>query len=403
MAPTQEAVESVQAAQEQPALAEKAASTTTSHGSEEYTIVHTGPRKKTKKTVHLDDDEEPLNDTTATLEKKSKKTGRLQKKLHKKQQKISTKVRNFLDLPAELLEEILGHLRPSDIFRVALLNHATREFVIQHETPIAKDIMDRRYWVLSRCFPLPVALKCLDGPSRAALLNPNWQEKTNINTKPYFHIKPLDQQRVCSCMSCLQAWNSLNILLDFAHFQHDLDNREPIPMIPRGTNPEWNSQLTGTHARIVEKAMSSPLTFAAILEKHLKSIVGTLLRQARFPPSMPMHRHNKAAVPAKTVHPIRLYHISEKDAAREDDSFLERDGKPSYELPFHRDNYYSLLAYVPNRKRSKEEQRWMYYDVSGAHARDIEWIRRFYMPGSAAPQVRGQEEFVASFRKATTT
>ncbi|KAK4549159.1 hypothetical protein LTR36_007617 [Oleoguttula mirabilis] len=379
---------------------------TTSSQAEEYTIVQTAPRKKTKQVAVLDEDG-PLIDTTEALAKNSKKLARLQKKQQKKQAKSSFKVHNFLDLPAELLQEILGHLRPSDVRRVAQLNTATRDFIQQNETSIAKDIIERRYWVLRRCFPLPLAFEDVEEPSRAALLNPRWQERTGINKKPYSHIKALDAQDVCSCPSCLLAWNNLNVVLDFEHFQWNLDHREPIPMIPRGSNPEWNRELTESHARTVEKAMGSPLCYAAILEMHLNSILGTLLRQARFPPKVPIHRHNKptAAAPAKTAHPIRLYQVTEKDASTEEDSFLERDGRPSYEMPFHRDNYYNLLAYVPNRKWSREEQRWVYY-AAGAHERDLAWVRDRFMPVTlpAAYVPEGShEEFAAKSQAAMAT
>ncbi|KAK5125096.1 hypothetical protein LTR85_000770 [Meristemomyces frigidus] len=402
---TPEKAERISPPQETTAPAEKASSIASSTQTEEYTIVHTAPRKKPRNTASLDDDE-PLIDTTEALAKNSKKLARLQKKQQKKQAKSSSKVHNFLDLPAELLQEILGHLRPSDVRYVAQINSATREFIRQNEVSIAKDITERRYWVLRRCFPLPVAFAEVDEASRAALLNPQWQERTGINKKPYSHIKALDAQQICSCPSCLLAWNNLNVVLDFAHFQWNLDHREPIPMLPRGSNPDWNRQLTDAHARIVEKAMISPLCYAAILERHLNSILGTLLRQVRFPPKVPIHRHNKpmTTAAAKTVHPIRLYHVTESDAATEDDTFLERDGRPSYEMPFHRDNYYSLLAYVPNRKWSREEQRWMYY-AAGAHDRDLMWVKDRFTPVSAPAEPPGcsHEEFVASFQAAMTT
>ncbi|TKA24254.1 hypothetical protein B0A50_06018 [Salinomyces thailandicus] len=349
---------------------------------EEYTVVHTGkPRGKPKKTI-VEDQDEPLIDHTVALAKNSKKTKRLLKQQQKRQQKASSRVRNFLELPAELLQEILGHLLPTDVFRISQLNHATNDFIRQNEVAIAKDIMDRRYWVLRKCLPLPVPFHEVDETSKAALLNPSWQEKMNINRKPYQHIKPTDPQNVCSCPSCLLAWNNLNVVLDFSFFQWHLNHREPIPMIPRGTTPEWNVELIEAHARVIDKAMRSPLSYAAVLQTHLNSTTGTLLRQVRFPPKkQPIHRHNKlvAPLPAKTVHPIRLYHVTEKDAVEEDDKFLERDGKPSYEFPFHRDNYYSLLAYVPNRKWSKEEQRWMYY-AQGSHERDLTWVRERFTP-----------------------
>ncbi|KAK1057376.1 hypothetical protein LTR74_014206 [Friedmanniomyces endolithicus] len=347
---------------------------------QDYTIVQ--PLRKTGRKAVCVEDEEPLVDTTAAMAKNSKKTRRLQKQQQKRQQRAAARDRpeSFLDLPAELLQEILGYLRPSDVFRLQLLNSATRLFIQQNERAIAKDIMDRRYWVLQRCFPLPIRLQAVDEHTRVALLNPRREKMTEIHKKPYQHIKPLDPQEVCSCPSCLVAWNNLNVALDFAYFQGHLNHREPIPMIPRGSSPKWNSELTEAHAQIVEKAISSALTYAAILKIHLDSTVGTLLRQVRFPPQTRVHQHNKM-ISTKTFHPSTLYQVTERDANGSDE-FLERDGalvRPSYDVPFNRDNYYSLLAYVPNRKWSRDERKWLYY-ARGAHERDLEWTRRWFLP-----------------------
>ncbi|KAK1066359.1 hypothetical protein LTR74_007246 [Friedmanniomyces endolithicus] len=346
----------------------------------DYTIVQSTRRAGRKPTIA--ENEEPLVDTTAAMAKNSKKTRRLQKQQQKRHQRAVARDRpaSFLDLPAELLQEILGYLRPSDVFRLQLLNSATRDFIQQNERAIAKDIMDRRYWVLQRCFPLPIRLEEVDEHTRLALLNPRREKMTEIHKKPYQHIKPLDPREVCSCPSCLVAWNNLNVALDFAYFQGHLNHREPIPMIPRGSSPKWNSELTEAHARIVERAISSPLTYATILEIHLDSTVSTLLRQVRFPPQTRVHQHNKM-ISTKTFHPSTLYQVTERDANGSDE-FLERDGalvRPSYDVPFNRDNYYSLLAYVPNRKWSKDERRWLYY-ARGAHERDLEWTRRWFLP-----------------------
>jgi len=54
--------------------------------------------------------------------------------------------------------------------------------------------------------------------------------------------------------------------------------------------------------------------------------------------------------------------------------YLARKGPPSYEFPYHRDNYYNLEAYVPNRKWSHEEGCWKYYAAT-QHERDLEWVR----------------------------
>ncbi|EMD00307.1 hypothetical protein BAUCODRAFT_63068 [Baudoinia panamericana UAMH 10762] len=359
--------------------------------SEEYTIVQPTSRRPNKG-IEVVDDDGPLVDTTAALAKNSKKTKRLQKQAQKRQQKVAARARphSYLDLPAELLQEVLACLRPSDLFRMTMVNRATNDFINLHERFIAQDILNSRYWILQQCFPLPEELQHVDVDTASALRDPRRQKMTEIHKKPYQHIKPPDSDKLCTCPFCLLAWNNLNVVLDMAHFQSSLNHREPIPIIARGTNPAWNVELTEAHAKTVERAISDPLAYAAILEIHLNTITGTLLRQYRFPPRMPMHRHNKAPL-GKTVHPSILYHLTERDAAKGTDQFLERAGKPSYEFPFSRDNYYSLLAYVPYRKWGTEQERWIYY-AAGGHERDLEWIRRWFVPrqdkeGREEPQV----------------
>ncbi|KAK0947395.1 hypothetical protein LTS01_026032, partial [Friedmanniomyces endolithicus] len=100
----------------------------------------------------------------------------------------------------------------------------------------------------------------VDEATQPALLNPRREKMTDIHKKPYQHIRPMNTSQLCSCPTCLVAWNNLNIILDFGHFQTHLNRREPIPMIPRGTAPEWNKELIEKHAQIVEKAIESPLT-----------------------------------------------------------------------------------------------------------------------------------------------
>jgi len=273
-------------------------------------------------------------------------------------------------------------------------------------------MIQRRYWILTRCFPLPLSLHQVDHEAKAALLNPKREKMTEIHKKPYQHIKPMDTQQICSCHSCLFAWNNLCIVLDFAHFQKTcILQREPIPMIPRGTNPEWNLHLTEAHAAIVEHAMRSPLCYASILEKHLNSIVSMLSRQVKHTPHIPVHRHGKAVIIPTTrpvVQPNRLYQLTDLDVEAGTDEFLQRQGDPSYQMPFHRDNYYnqSMNAYVPNRKWSKEEQRWIYY-AAGGHGRDLAWAKAWFGGGGQRPpppphQV-DQEAFIASFKAAMTT
>lgn len=323
-------------------------------------------------------------DRTAALPKNSKKTRRLQKQKTQRQMHHSPRISNFLELPAEILLDILGDLSPRDVLQLLQVDCSTRDFIHQYESSIAKDIIRRKYWVLSRCFPLPKPLHEVDEVSQAALSHPTREKMTDVHKKPYYHIQPPDNQYLCTCSSCLVAWNNLNVMLDLAHFQHHLNHREPIPILPRGTQPAWNVDLVTRHALIVERAITSQLTYAAILERHLNTIVETLLRHTRLPEGklQPLHRHNKlpsAAISKSPLADAPYDFRAELDGDARDDRFLERRGQESYEFPWQRDNYYSLLAYVPNRKWSTLEQKWMYYAMD-AHSRDLEWVRKWFSP-----------------------
>ena len=108
---------------------------------------------------HASEEDEPLNDTTTTLPLHSKKTVRLERKQQKKsQRKVHSDIKSFLDLPGELLVEVLSHLRPSDLFSVLRVSSFSRDFILENEVGIATSLKQRRYWVLNQCFPLPVSL-----------------------------------------------------------------------------------------------------------------------------------------------------------------------------------------------------------------------------------------------------
>lgn len=343
--------------------------------------------EKTSGAASLADEDEPLIDRTAIIPKNSKKTRRLQKQNQQRQANQSSHISNFLEFPAEIMLNVLGYLTPSDLLRLLQVSRATRDFICQHESSIARDVVTRRYWVLSRCFPLPKPLYEVDEALQAALTNPTREKMIEVHKKPYQHIRPPNSQHLCTCTSCLLAWNNLNVVLDLGHFQKHLSHREPIPVLPRGTQPEWNVSLIARHALIVERAMTNRLTYAAILERHLNTIVETLLRQTRLPKQkpQPVHRHSKFAAPASSrpTHADTPYGFEkESDAESGDDRFLERWGKESYEFPWQRDNYYSLIAYVPNRKWNTSEQKWMYYAMD-AHSRDLEWMRKWLLPTPA--------------------
>lgn len=332
------------------------------------TVPSGGKRLRKKAMTVAEGDEEPLVDTTAALTLHSKKTERLQKRLEKKsRKKPKPRPQSFLDLPAELLHEVFSYLQPKDMAMLQCLNHSTKAFINDNETTLAKEIIRTRYSILARCFPLPVPFASIDEVYHPALLSTKRQDLLVIHKKPYQHIQPLDPLEICTCMTCVFAWNNLCTIADLAHWQSALDNREPIPMIPRGHSPAWNLDLLARNANLVRTAMVRPIVYAGLLAKHLDTTTRTILRRSKYiktRPVLPEHR---------------LYQLSFAEAARESDGFLARNGPPSYEFPYHRDNYYNLEAYVPNRKWSREEGCWKYYAAT-QHERDLEWVRDRFGP-----------------------
>jgi hypothetical protein len=324
-----------------------------------------GGRRPKKKpgSILEDNDDEPLVDTTAALQLHSKKTERMQKRLEKKsKKKPASKPQSFLDLPSELILEVLTYLQPSDLFRLQRLNRPMNSFIRENEPTIARELIRSRYSILAKCFPLPVPFSTIDPTYHSALLSSKRQDLLAIHKKPYQHIKPLDPYAICTCMTCVFAWNNLCTILDLAHWQSSLDARVPITMIPRGASAPWNQELIETSAHRVETAMKSPLVYTALLAIHLDTTTRTILRRSKYIKVRPVLAEH------------RPYQLSLAEAARGSDEFLARKGAPSYEFPFHRDNYYNLEAYVPNRKWSSEEGCWKYY-AGTQHARDLEWVR----------------------------
>lgn len=323
-------------------------------------------------TAATDDDEEdttPLIDTTASLDLHSKKTHRLQKrnlqKTHRAELKAATKT-TLLSLPTELLLNVITCLRPSSILCLSRTSRSLQGFISTNAEAIAKDVINCRYSILAHCFPLPFPFESVPEDVRPMLLSPKRQEMMGIHRKTYYqHIPLYDPKEICTCMTCVFAWNNLCLVVDLNHWQQHLERREPIPMIARGTSPVWNQELLERNARLVRRAMTEPLLYTAILQAHLSTITTTILRSARWKRK------------GDTKPRPRLYEISDAEAVNGADGFLAREGPPSYDFPFHRDNYYALDAsYVPNRKWSKETGRWHYYQGNGLqHERDLEWVR----------------------------
>jgi hypothetical protein len=358
------------------------------HISTSHSVHSVGKRLRKKTASAPNDDDEPLVDTTAALPLHSKKTERMQKRLQKKyKKKPAPKPQSFLDLPSELLLDILTYLRPSDLFQLQRLNRTTKSFIQENEATISREIIRTRYSVLAKCFPLPVAFSALDPKYHSALLSSKRQDLLAIHKKPYQHVKPLDPLDICTCMTCVFAWNNLCTIVDLAHWQKALDSREPIPMIPRGQIPAWNRDLIAHNASLVQAAMKSPLVYAALLALHLDTTTRTILRRSKYikaRPVLPEHRP---------------YQLSLAEAAQESDMYLARKGPPSYEFPYHRDNYYNLEAYVPNRKWSREEGCWKYY-AGTQHERDLEWVRdRFGVEEDGERVARRMAELEDRFRR----
>lgn len=304
------------------------------------------------------DDEEPLVDTTHALQLRSKRTERLRKKQERKKYK-SLEPKHLLDLPYELLLDIFALLRPSDIFVLSRVSKSLHNSIHASEPTLSRRIIALRYPILSRCFRLPIPLSHVPSSLHSALQSLERQAILTIHKRPYQHIKPPDPNRVCTCLTCLLRWNALNLALDFAHWQPRLDVGEPIPMITRGRNPAWNTALVTRNAAIVDRALYSGLWHARILEAHLDSTVRAVGR----------HAANKGDR-------RRRYRMTEAEAASGHDAFLARSGPPSLDFPFHRDNYYMLEAYLPNRGWNGELQRWMYVPES-QHDVDLEVVGRW--------------------------
>lgn len=273
---------------------------------------------------YASEDDEPLEDKTAALTLRSKKTERMQRKKATREKKRQECV-HFMDLPGEMILEIMEWLQPSDIFNVSIVNRWLHSLVQTHANALGKKIVARRYSILARCFPLPVLLSEIDPAIHALLNNAERQQKLNIHKNPYHHLRPPDPELVCTCLTCILTWNNLGLVLDFAHWQDHLDNGEPIPVLPRGQKVSWNEALVDRNARIERKALTCPLWYARILEIHLESTVRSIRR----------HQDN-------TGNKRKHVSMTDEEAESGTDHFLNKDGPANLEFPFNRDEYYML-------------------------------------------------------------
>ncbi|KAK7995058.1 hypothetical protein PG990_013831 [Apiospora arundinis] len=341
-----------------------------------------------------DDDLEPLEDKTEALTLRSKKTERAQKRQQLKAKKPKPTPKGpLLDLPYELLLEILYLLRPSDVFNLRRAAKGYDNFITSEESRIAQQIVSWRYSCLVQCFRLPVLIRDMQNEEKvseynkkhhggngseeddgidivAILQSSERQDRLGIHKRPNNHFPPPDPAEVCTCLTCVLRWSALCMIVDFAHWQATLDKFEPLPSWARNEPvPEWNQQLLARNAAVVRKALSirgSSLTgevgglwHARLLEAHLDSTVRANRRQAA-------NKGNKR----------RRFEMTSKDAAAGTDAFLQRKGPPTIDFPFHRDNYYMLEAFLPNRTWIADREGWVYVPAT-QHDSDIQQVKRW--------------------------
>lgn len=305
-------------------------------------------------------DEQELNilvDTTESLTLHSKRTERA---LRKREAKAKNTKPQHLDplmmLPSELVLEILVLLNPSDMFRLQRVCKTYRQYIRDEESVIGKRISEWRYACLEKCFRTPVLLEHVTRDIRAILQSDERRNALEMNGRSYRHVPQIDTSLMCSCLTCILRWSSLCLILDFAHFQDHLDDGRPLPMIARGKNPRWNQSIMAKHAVIATKALHSPLWHARLLEEHLRSTTRSIRRHTA-------NHGNKRP----------RFRMTHDDVRSETDSFLERSGPPSLDFPYHRDNYYMLEAYLPNRGWNSTEARWMYAPAV-QHEIDVQFV-----------------------------
>jgi hypothetical protein len=337
-----------------------------------------------------DDFEKPLIDTTAKLTLRSKKTERLQRKSQRRSKKSTlsdasspgsndSKTTTILDLPPELLSQILLNLLPTDLLNLQLVSRSLRSFLTLHSASFTRTLLSTRYAHLSRSFWLPFPLSDETISPRAAhiLRHPAYQEKLIIHKAPYTqHIPPPNPAEICSCVSCLLAWNNLCMILDYTFFARTrLHRREPLPVIGRGQRPEWNERLLDTHREVVRRVVlgrrygREGLMYAAVLQRYFEVVAVALTRKVK------VKRSEDAKVETRpALTPWKAFGITDEEVRGGTDVFLGREGPASFEFPFSRDVYYSLDAYVPARKWSKGEGRWMYPAPGTVHANDVAWV-----------------------------
>ncbi|KAK2016740.1 F-box domain-containing protein [Colletotrichum eremochloae] len=297
-----------------------------------------------------------------SLNTRSKKAERMKRKLQKKTAKsLHRQPTHLLHLPNEILVGIMMHMFPSDVHKASQTCRTLRELVKHNEALLSRHIISTRYPVLGRCFRLPVSLDDIDPKLHAVLQYDTRIEMLGIHRR-YRHIPQPDPFKACTCLTCVLRWQALFTIVDFNHWQSDLAVGKPIPVIPRGEEPEWNEKIKEKTALIVFRALESPLAYACLLEMHLKNTCASIKRQT----------DNKG-------NQRRHFTMLKADAESGTDHFLEREGPTTADMPFQRDGYDLLEAYLPGRTWLKNEKRWAYMPAD-IHDRDLAWAATRWSP-----------------------
>jgi hypothetical protein len=311
----------------------------------------------TKDTTAAQDPEHdlsPVEDLTEPLALRSKRTERRRRKLERvansKSRASTLQPIGLLDLPLELLLDILELLRPSDLFTLRRVSKQLRAFIRAEEAGIVRRVINLRYPILERCFVRPVLLTDVDPAIQPLLQSPDRQDLKHSHRIAHQNIPPPDDAFHCTCLTCVVRWNALCAVVDFTRWQDNLDNGVPIPAIPRGSLPPWNRELLARNRRVVLDSLTSPLGYARILEAHLDSTTRSIRR----------HSQNKADR-------RRHFHLTEEEMRTGADAFLQREGPPTFDYPYSRELYYMLEAFLPGRSWIAERQKWVY----ASHA--LEW------------------------------
>ncbi|KAJ0164273.1 hypothetical protein CTA2_1381 [Colletotrichum tanaceti] len=308
------------------------------------------------------------------LNARSKKAERMKRKLEKKNANSARhQTTHLLDLPNELLFNVLLQMRPSDVLSTLQTCKTLRDLVQHNEALLSRRLLSARYAVLAKCFRLPVSLDDIDPKLHVVLQYETRIQMLGIHRR-YQHIPQPDPFAACTCLTCVLRWQALFTIIDFNYWQENLASGQAIPVIPRDKIPEWNTTLQERTARIVLKALKSPLVHARILEMHLKNTCAAIKRQTE-------NKGNQR----------RHFAMSKADEDSGTDSFLEREGPSTADMPFQRDGYDLLEVYLPTRTWLKNETRWAYMPAD-IHDRDLAWAATRWNPVFAAEPIPKDSE-----------